>query len=94
MLTTSIREHEGKKYLRTIRPATGSEQAIDIDVYCVIVAFKVTCPATAHAIKKLLCGGERGKGDRLADLNGAKAAIERAIQLEMQTQPTTGVNEP
>lgn len=94
MLTTGIREHEGRKYLRTIRPATGAEQSIEIDVYCVLVAFAVTCPATAHAVKKLLCGGLRGKGDRLADLAGAKAAIERAMQLEMQANPVAGVNEP
>lgn len=89
--------HEGKKYLR---PITGWKYAEDgnpaplgfVDVYCVLVAFGVTCPAVAHAVKKLLCAGQRGKGDTLADLTGAKAAIERAVQLEQQRKAV--VEEP
>jgi hypothetical protein len=74
-----ITHHGGRKYLRTIRPAIpGSGEPIQIDVYCVINAFAVTCPATAHAIKKLLCAGQRGKGDELADLRGAMDALWRA----------------
>jgi hypothetical protein len=57
-------------------------KAINIDVYSVLVAFSVTCPATAHATKKLLCAGQRGHKDRLTDLREARSAIERAIQLE------------
>jgi hypothetical protein len=67
---TSINEHEGKKYLKTI------------DVYCVLVAFGVTCPARQHAIKKLLSAGTRGKGDEMSDLVGALAAVNRAIDLQ------------
>jgi hypothetical protein len=77
----NITQHEGKKYLKTIYPATGEFPAIDIDVYCVLKAFDVTCPATAHAIKKLLCAGMRGKGDRKADLIGAMSALNRAIDM-------------
>lgn len=77
--------HEGKKYLRTIYSAGGGEKpgsTVLADVYAVLEAFGVTCPARQHAIKKLLATGQRGKGDELADLVGAKASIERAIELQ------------
>lgn len=77
-----IVEHEGRKYLRRIRSAVVPGNAIDVDVYAVLEAFGVTCPAVQHAVKKLLCAGNRGKGDCVADLVGAQAAISRAIELE------------
>lgn len=77
-----ITEHEGKKYLRTIVDTTDPAKTCQIDVYAVIVAYQITCPAVAHALKKLLCAGQRGKGDVIADLTGAIAAINRAIQLQ------------
>lgn len=78
---TPITQHEGKKYLRLIHPANGDGRPIYVDVYSVLVAFGVTCPATAHALKKLLAAGQRGKGDKKADLVGAIAAINRAVDL-------------
>ena len=56
-----------------------------IDVYDVLKAFNVTCPARQHAIKKLLCAGLRGKGDSLQDLTEAVQAVERAVELEADT---------
>lgn len=76
----SIEDHEGAKYLREIRSAE-SDDVIRVDVYAVLVAFGVTCPATAHAIKKLLCAGTRGKGSVRDDLVGVLAAVNRAIDL-------------
>ena len=73
-----ITDHEGAKYLREIHPAVGG-QPILIDVYEVIKAYKVECPAVQHAVKKLLAAGQRDKGSYLADLIGAQAAISRAI---------------
>jgi hypothetical protein len=67
----------GSKYLRKIILTAGC-----VDVYAVLDAFKVVCPACQHAIKKLLCAGLRGKGDKLQDLREARDAITRAIQLE------------
>jgi hypothetical protein len=64
------------KYHREIR------KDVHIDVYDVLVAFNVTCPAVQHGVKKLLCAGLRGKGDRLQDLTEARQAIDRAIELE------------
>jgi hypothetical protein len=83
MTTQNINEHEGRKYLRVIKSAEDNS-TIKIDVYSVVVAFGVTCPARAHAIKKLLCAGTRGKGDTIADLIGVLAAVNRAIDLEKE----------
>jgi hypothetical protein len=86
-MPTPITSHEGKKYLRTIYPATGHSTVggpadpIQIDVYCVIKAFKIICPAQAHALKKVLCAGQRDKGSAKADLEGAIAALNRAIEM-------------
>lgn len=75
----------GSKYLRTMRPVSAQDaREIVVDVYSVLEAFKVTCPATAHAIKKLLCAGLRGKNDRLGDLHEARDAVSRAVELELQ----------
>ena len=72
----------GSKYHRTIHGV--SEGTAIVDVYNVLEAFSVTCPACQHAIKKLLCAGLRGKGSRLQDLTEAAASITRAIELEKQ----------
>ena len=49
-----------------------------IDVYDVLDAFDVTNPATAHAIKKLLCTGGRGFKDWETDNQEAIDSLERA----------------
>jgi len=67
----------GSKYLRHITLIDGKA-----DVYAVLDAFAVTCPARQHAIKKLLCSGIRGKGDVMQDLKEARDAIDRAIQMQ------------
>lgn len=91
-----ILEHEGSKYLRGIYSATGvalsddGEPLVSVDVYEVLEAFGVTCPARAHAIKKLLCCGNRGKGSELADLLGVEAAVARAIQLQTRRDRRRG----
>lgn len=69
--------HSGSKYLRTIQL-----QENRVDVYAVLEAFNVTCPARQHAIKKLLCSGIRDKGDTKQDLNETLDAVKRAIELE------------
>ncbi len=86
-----IPTHCGAKYLRRIRGWFEDGMTDDellVDVYAVLVAFDVTCPATAHCAKKLLCAGLRGKGDRLSDLREAKAAIERAIEIHLHEVPS------
>ena len=55
-----------------------------IDVYRVLVLFGVTNPCLQHAIKKLLCAGQRGVKDQKQDLQEAIASLLR--YLEMQTE--------
>ena len=74
--------HSGNKYHRRIQCLNQHGTFMIVDVYCVIDAFGVTCPAIQHALKKLLCPGKRGKGDTLQDLNEARDAMTRAIELE------------
>lgn len=56
--------------------------ASHVDVYWVLTAWEVHCPAVAHAVKKLLCAGQRGVKDRVKDLEEAVASVKRAIELE------------
>ena len=80
--TTKIKDHEGKKYLRKICEPAPSNDTCLVDVYAVLEAFEVRCPACQHAIKKLLCAGLRDKGKVLDDLVGALAAVNRAVEME------------
>lgn len=68
----------GSKYLRAVPCSTLGR----VDVYAVLDAFNVTCPARQHAVKKLLCAGLRGKADTMQDLMEARDAIDRAIQMQ------------
>jgi hypothetical protein len=77
----------GSKYLKNIilkNGATGYKGIAygQVDVYAVLEAFDVTCPAVAHALKKLLCPGTRGGKSVLRDLTEAKDAIIRAFEME------------
>ena len=67
------------KYDREISDRQGNSAIVD--VYDVLKAFEVTCPATQHAVKKLLCSGIRGHKDLSTDLIEAKESIVRAIEL-------------
>lgn len=51
---------------------------IAIDVYDVLDCFSVTNPAVQHAIKKMLCAGQRGYKDYEQDIDEAIASLERA----------------
>ena len=53
-----------------------------VDVYDVLMAFKVACPARQHALKKLLQAGSRGAKGTKQDLQEALESILRAIELE------------
>lgn len=72
----------GAKYRRPIQHADGH-----VDVYAVLEAFAVSCPARAHAIKKLLCAGLRGKAGEMQDLTEARDALDRAIELQCGRKP-------
>lgn len=67
------------KYNRTIRNAKG--EAIEVDVYDVLKAFDVKCPALQHLAKKALCAGLRGHKSREQDLLDIQASAKRAVEL-------------
>lgn len=67
------------KYQRKIRGRYGSHAIVD--VYDVLTAFGVHCPARQHALKKLLCAGQRGGKSALQDLGEVLMSVERAIEL-------------
>jgi hypothetical protein len=74
------------KYLRTIHGRIGIKDRagrleLEVDVYDVLKAFEVTCPARQHAIKKLLCSGIRGVKTAVEDLIEARMALDRAIEM-------------
>lgn len=51
---------------------------IAIDVYDVLDCFSVTNPAVQHALKKMLCAGQRGYKDFNQDIDEAIASLQRA----------------
>ena len=63
------------KYNRKIK-------GITVDVYDVIKAFDVTCPALQHLIKKALCAGLRGHKNRTQDLQDIVDSALRAQCLD------------
>ena len=53
-----------------------------VDVYDILSAYGVTNPADAHAIKKMLCPGQRGVKGGIQDRQEAIVSLQRAIELE------------
>jgi hypothetical protein len=60
------------------------------DVYRVLRAFGVTCPAVQHAVKKLLMPGQRGAKDKLQDLEEALWSVSEAIDMARAELPECG----
>ena len=74
----------GSKYHRTIRqtlPGDTHGLSIVVDVYDVLQAFGVDCPALQHAAKKILCAGLRGAKGAEQDISEAANSCRRAIEL-------------
>jgi hypothetical protein len=93
-LTIILHNSVNKKFATITKPAPQKQlsknqlskyhvpcKGVTIDVYDVLKAFNVVNPATQHAIKKLLKGGERGFKDVNKDYQEAIESIERAIEL-------------
>lgn len=64
------------------RPCKG----VQIDVYDVLVAFTVTDPAIAHAVKKLLAPGQRGSKGWAQDVEEAIKSCQRALEMHAEAQ--------
>ena len=74
----------GSKYHRTITqtlPGDTHGCSVTVDVYDILRAFGVTCPALQHAVKKLLCAGLRGGKSAEQDISEAANSCRRAIEL-------------
>lgn len=65
---------EPNKYDRKLKGVT-------VDVYDVLKAFGVTCPALQHLIKKALCVGIRGHKNTAQDLQDIIDSAQRAMEL-------------
>lgn len=72
---------KGAKYRKTIRDRRDGS-SIEVDIYDVLEAYSVTCPALAHALKKLLLPGQRGSKDFEKDMREGANSIEQAILLQ------------
>lgn len=55
-----------------------------IDVYRVIELFEVTHPALQHALKKVLCAGDRGAKDWEKDVQEAIDSLNRGLQMRVE----------
>jgi hypothetical protein len=74
----------GSKYHRTLTqtlPGDTHGLSVTVDVYDVLQAFGVSCPAVQHAVKKLLCAGLRGAKSAEQDISEAANSCRRAIEL-------------
>ena len=69
------------KYEKTFHSTDG--QTFQADVYSVLEAFKVACPAVQHAVKKLLMPGQRGAKSEIEDLAEAENSLVRALQMAL-----------
>ena len=81
------KKKSGDKYLWNIVLKHGTKGYKNVvygkvDVYAVLEAFRVMCPAVAHAVKKMLCPGMRGDKDTVQDLKEARDAIDRSVEME------------
>ena len=92
MPTTNPNDRNQYGYDRplTVPLPSGETMTVWIDVYDVLDTFKQDgdgnyrqClpgdDAVAHAVKKLLCAGERGNKGRLQDLTEAMVTLQKAI---------------
>ena len=76
------------KYEKTFCSTSGEE--FRADVYSVLEAFGVSCPARQHAVKKLLMAGKRGHKDEIQDLQEAIVSMSRAAGMARARLPEGG----
>ena len=53
----------------------------NVDVYRVLTLFKVNDPCLQHAIKKLLCAGDRGDKSDIKDITEARDSLNRHLEM-------------
>ncbi len=76
------------KYMVKIVGRTEDNEPVSVlvDVYDVLKAFSIDCPALAHALKKMLKPGSRGHKDSIQDKQEAIVSIWRSIDMEKQDE--------
>ncbi len=52
-----------------------------VDVYRVLLLFQVNEPCIQHAIKKLLCAGDRGNKSMIKDITEARDSLNRHLEM-------------
>lgn len=57
-----------------------------IDVYRVLDLFNVKSHAIGHAVKKLLCSGQRGVKDQKQDIQEAIDSLERELEMIQENE--------
>ena len=57
-----------------------------IDIYRVLILFDVTDPCLQHAVKKLLCAGNRGVKDELKDVQEAISSLTRYLEIKTENE--------
>lgn len=55
-----------------------------IDIYRILDLYQVTNPAIQHAIKKLLCAGQRGSKNEYQDVVEAAKSIDRWLDMKRE----------
>ena len=72
------KKEQKNKYLREIKPG------VFVDVYSVLKAWDVRCPALQHLIKKALQAGNRGHKTLAEDMDDIVASANRARELSQE----------
>ena len=62
-----------------------------VDVYMVCKLFGVNDAAISHAVKKLLCSGQRGYKDAEKDIREAIDTLQRYIEIESELGGNDGI---
>jgi len=73
---------DGNKYRREIIGFCGTK--VEIDVYRVLDAYKIGSPQIEHAVKKMLCPGDRGYKDFITDIDNSIESLQEAKTLYLQ----------
>ena len=58
----------------------------EVDVYRVLEFFNVTDPCIQHAVKKLLCAGNRGAKDEERDVEEAIDTLGRYLDMRVEEE--------
>ena len=80
MEPVNVAEDKGDKYIKRIYGRDGKYLG-EADTYNVLIAGKVFCPATAHAVKKILDAGDRGSKGWEKDIDEAINSLVQAKRL-------------